>query len=142
VLAAAAGRTALVWPLIGPDFSPRPMFIHPIGVVWWSGRTTSQEIAMLNTQGRTKLLGAAVTSFSLTFVVVSLAILFDLLPSQTLVGVGNLDTGVVLQMTTLAALTLALGIEVYRTARAGRLPRALPARPAPLSGWRPPPRAY
>ena len=97
---------------------------------------------MLKTPVKTPLLGAAVTSFSLTFVIVSLAILFDLLPPQPLVGVGNLDTGVVLLMTPLAALTLALGIEVLRTARAGHRPRAPRARQAPLSGWRPPPRPH
>lgn len=86
---------------------------------------------------RPRLLTPATTAFSFTFVGVSLAILFGYLPSRNLLGFENIDLGVVLLMVPVAALVFVMGIEVIRTARSGRLRAAIPARRAPLSGWRP-----
>lgn len=91
----------------------------------------------LTTRPRPRLLTAATISFSLTFVAVSLAILFGYIPPRDLLGAGDLDTGVVLLMVPLAALVLVTAIEAVRTARAGRLHAALSARRTPLSEWQP-----
>lgn len=79
----------------------------------------------------------AAISFSLTFVGVSLALLFGLLPTTVSVFRSSIDVGVVLLIAPLSALMLAILVEVLGAAVRG-LPRVRPPIDAPaLSGWRP-----
>ena len=79
----------------------------------------------------------AAISFSLTFVAVSIAMMFGLLPSTAPIFHASLDAGVVLLLAPLCALCAAILVEVLRAALRG-LPRVRDPIDAPaLSGWRP-----
>lgn len=79
----------------------------------------------------------AVISFSLTFVGVSLALLFGILPNSVVALDMPVDMGVVLLIVPLCALVFAMMAEVLRAAVSG-VPRAVSHRTATsLSEWRP-----
>lgn len=86
---------------------------------------------------RSALSVAAAISFSLTFVVVSLAMLAGVIPQRTLLANSAIDVNVLLLFVPLCALVLAIFAEVVRLIIAGGL-KVERARPHnPLSAWRP-----
>ena len=79
----------------------------------------------------------AAISFSLTFVGVSLALLFGLLPATLSIFTESIDVGVVLLVAPLCALSAAILGEVLRAAISGLPPVRDPIDAPALSGWRP-----
>ncbi len=85
---------------------------------------------------RNALSVAAAISFSLTFITVSMAMLFGLIPERTFLG-GEIDVNVLLLFVPLCALVLAIFVEVVRLILSGSLKVERPRQHTPLSTWRP-----
>lgn len=86
---------------------------------------------------RRNLISASIISFSLTFVVVSLAALAGYLPVKDTLLSARFDIEVVLLLVPLCALVFAIVAEVLRIAAKGPLRSTVPRHMAPLSNWKP-----
>jgi hypothetical protein len=88
-------------------------------------------------RSRLNLISASIISFSLTFVVVSVAVLAGYLPAQQTLLSAKLDIEVVLLLVPLCALVFAIVAEVLRIAAKGPLRSTAVRHTAPLSNWKP-----
>src|SRR6476620_10987660 len=86
---------------------------------------------------RTALSAAAAISFSLTFVVFSLAMLAGVIPERTLLANNEIDVNVLLLFVPLCALVFAIFVEVVRLIVKGNVKIERPRTHNPLSAWRP-----
>lgn len=86
---------------------------------------------------RNPLTAAAAISFSLTFVGAGIALLLGIIPSGTIVGASQVDTGVVVLFVPLCALLLAILVEVVRSTLRDGLSAPKPRQPNPLAAWKP-----
>jgi len=83
------------------------------------------------------LLSAAIISFSLTFVGVSLAVLAGYMPAQQALLTGKIDAEVVLLFVPLCALVFAIVAEAIRISVKGPLRSGGTRLMRPLSNWKP-----
>jgi len=87
---------------------------------------------------RHNLTVATAIAFSLTFLAGGVAVLLGFVPPRHLMGIGEIDTGVIMLFVPLSALLLAILVEVARSIVKEGLQPARPARQVnPLAAWKP-----
>lgn len=80
---------------------------------------------------------AAAISFSLTFLAAGVALLVGVIPSRVIIGMNEVDVGVVLLFVPLCALLLAIIVEVVRSIMRDGVSQPAPRRASSLDAWKP-----
>lgn len=86
---------------------------------------------------RNPLNAAAAISFSLTFLAAGIALLVGIIPSRVIVGMSEVDVGVVLLFVPLCALLLAIIVEVVRSIMRDGISQPAPRKTNSLDAWKP-----